>query len=75
MLTTIKNRELYEGCENFLSFVLKFSIKKHTGGLQRLWDNRRLLTIEEFGKVSIIHWNGTIVSLFDDIKEQPLHFV
>ena len=75
MIITVKNRELYEGYGEFLSLVLKFSIKKHTGGLQRLWDNRRLLTIEEYGKVSIIHWNGTLVSLFDDIREHPLHFV
>ena len=35
---TIKDRELYEGHKNLLPLILKCTIKKHTGRLQRLWE-------------------------------------
>ena len=37
-IITGKGKKLYEDHDHFLHFVLKYTIKKHTEGLQSLWE-------------------------------------
>ena len=65
MLRTVKGRELYEGLENFLYFVLEPTIKKRRGVVTESMgsfmdsecDKRRRLIIKEIGKESVMHLN------------------
>ena len=62
MLITVKGRGLDQGHENFLLFVLKYTIKKHTGGvtdsmgsvIDSKCDKQRGHTIKEMRKECII---------------------
>ena len=77
----LREKELYEGHQNFLNFLLRCTVKLHAEGVAESMgsvidihsDKRRGLNIEDVGKESIIHWNGPPIHLCDSLGEKSLN--
>ena len=77
----LREKELYQGNEMFLHFLLRCTMKTHAEGVAESMgsvidthiEKRRGLNIEEVGKESIIHWNGPPIHLSDSLGEKALN--
>ena len=77
----IKEKELFQGHENFLHFFLRCTVKTHAEGVAESMgsvmdlqsDKRRGLSIEDIGKETLVHWNGPPVHLADSLGEKSLN--